>query len=165
MDDEHADPLSESRPPTISDLIKICRELNKNNVKYVIVGGMAMIQAGYLRATEDIDLLLDSSTENIERVKLSLAFLPENAIKEVLPSDIDEYVVVRVVDEIVIDLMKSACGITFNEAQQFINVQMIDGVKIPVASPEILWKMKQTLREKDTLDLLFLKELLNKEIK
>jgi hypothetical protein len=36
----------------------------------------------------------------------------------------------------------------------------IDGVRIPFASPVLLWKTKQTHREKDELDLVFLRKLL-----
>jgi hypothetical protein len=77
--------------------------------------------------------------------------------------DLDRYTVVRVADEIVVDLMKSACGIDY-EAAKTGSVQMIvEDVLIPFAGPEMLWRMKQTLREKDTQDLLFLRELLGKK--
>jgi len=35
-----------------------------------------------------------------------------------------------------------------------------DGVTIPFASPILLWKTKQTFREKDQIDRLFLRRLL-----
>jgi hypothetical protein len=56
---------AESRPPTLEDLLKLCRELNARRAKYVVIGGMAMIQAGFVRGTEDIDLLIDASTDNV----------------------------------------------------------------------------------------------------
>lgn len=45
--------------PTRSDFISLCESLNRHHVRYIFVGGMAMIQQGYIRATEDIDLLVD----------------------------------------------------------------------------------------------------------
>ena len=36
----------ESRPPQLADLLSLCRSLNRETVRYVVVGGMAMIQAG-----------------------------------------------------------------------------------------------------------------------
>jgi hypothetical protein len=36
----------------------------------------------------------------------------------------------------------------------------IEGVKIPFASPPTLWRMKQTHREKDIADRMFLRRLL-----
>ena len=47
------DPPLESRPPVLEDLTHICSELNARGARYVVVGGMAVIQAGFVRATED----------------------------------------------------------------------------------------------------------------
>jgi len=41
------DPLS--RPPTDEDFIQLCSLLNKEGVQYVVVGGFAIIRAGYPR--------------------------------------------------------------------------------------------------------------------
>jgi hypothetical protein len=46
----------ESRPPTLDDLIELCRRLNEEGAGYVVIGGMAVLQLGFARATEDIDL-------------------------------------------------------------------------------------------------------------
>ncbi len=59
-DDDGAQPQLESRPPTLEDLVALCRRLNEEGARYVIVGGMAIIQLGLVRATEDIDLLVES---------------------------------------------------------------------------------------------------------
>jgi hypothetical protein len=53
-----------SRVPTIDDLVKICKSLNENDFKYIVINGMVIINAGYARATEDIDLLIEPSSEN-----------------------------------------------------------------------------------------------------
>ena len=88
--------------------------------------------------------------------------LPDQAIRDVQPDDLEKYVVVQVGDEITVDLMTNACGISYDDAKDEIVFVEIDNVKIPIASPELLWKMKQTMREKDKLDLIFLRELLKK---
>jgi hypothetical protein len=89
--------------------------------------------------------------------------LPDQAVRELQPGDVSRYTVVRVADEVVIDLIKSACGIGYEEARSDIRFVEVDGVQIPIASPELLWRMKQTGREKDSLDLVFLRELLRKQ--
>ncbi|MBM4167072.1 MAG: hypothetical protein FJ218_09190 [Ignavibacteria bacterium] len=160
MDTQNDDEKIEARTPTADDLIALCREFNNRNAKYVVVGGMAMIQMGYGRTTEDIDLLLDSSAENQEKVISALLTLPEKAAKEIQPNDLNEFTVIRVADEFVVDLMKSACGIEYEEAIKHSTIITLEGVPIPFAKPELLWRMKQTMREKDNLDLFFLKELL-----
>jgi len=129
----------------------------------MVVGGMAVIQHGFTRATEDIDLLVEGSPENFEKVRAAMMTLPDRAIQEVKPGELDQYLVIRVGDEFVVDLMKSACGIQYGEAAKDMVKFTIQGVVIPFASPRLLWRMKQTHREKDALDLLFLSELLKSE--
>lgn len=159
---ENDDEELQTRPPEPEDLVRLCRELNTVGAKYIVIGGMAVIQAGFLRATEDIDLLIDASPENQEKVRKAMMTLPDQAIKEVRPDDLENYTVVRVGDEITIDLMAKACGLTYEDAKKDIVYKEIEKVKIPLASPELLWKLKQTMREKDKLDLMFLKELLKR---
>ncbi len=66
-------------------------------------------------------------------------------------------------DEYVVDLMKRSCGIEYAEASKEIEFATINNVTIPFASPELLWRTKQTHREKDALDRTFLAELLKKK--
>jgi len=120
------------------------------------VGGFAIIHHGYLRATEDIDLLLDGALENQVRVKKALESLPDKAILELGDDDIREYTVVRVSDEILVDLMISACGIEYEEARASIAPAEVQGVSIPFANLQLLLRMKQTHREKDAEDRVFL---------
>ena len=44
----------ESRPPTLDDLIELCRRLNEEGAEYVVIGGMAILQLGFVRATEGL---------------------------------------------------------------------------------------------------------------
>jgi hypothetical protein len=124
---------------------------------------MAVIQAGFVRATEAIDLLIDTSPANTARVREALRSLPDKAVDEMADSDVDQYVVVRIADEIVVDLMKSACGILYEEARALADPVVIEGVPIPFATPRLLWKTKQTMRDKDRMDLAFLASLLPPE--
>jgi hypothetical protein len=64
--------LMAPRLPVQDDLVRLCRELNAHSARYMVVGGFAVIQHGFLRATEDIDLLLEGSLENQAKVKKSL---------------------------------------------------------------------------------------------
>jgi len=148
----------ESRPPTMHDLVGLCRRLNDVGAKYIVIGGMAVVQHGFVRATEDIDLIVDVSPANQDRIRAALMGLPDGAVKDMKPDDLDAYMVVRVADEIVVDLMKSANGIEYAEASSSVEWVEIQGVKIPFADLKLLWRLKQTVREKDALDRIFLKE-------
>ncbi|HWM24628.1 MAG TPA: hypothetical protein VNP98_07380 [Chthoniobacterales bacterium] len=144
------------RIPKEDDLVALCRALNEQAARYLIVGGFAIIHHGYLRATEDIDLLLDGDMENQTRVKRALETLPDRVILELGDDDIRDYTVVRVSDEILVDLMITACGIDYAEASKSIELAEIHGVSIPFADVHLLLRMKQTHREKDAEDRVFL---------
>jgi hypothetical protein len=148
------------RPPTLKDLAQICAELNRLGARYVVVGGLAMIQAGYARTTEDIDLLVETTLENEAKVIQALLILPDKAVAELKPGEIDQYGVVRVGDEVLIDLMKKSCDVTYSEAAKDAMVFSIEGIPVPFASPKTLWRMKQTVRAKDVPDRIYLKQLL-----
>lgn len=163
MDVENDQPEKglESREPSVEDLVALCGELNKRGARYVVVGGFAIRGAGYIRATMDIDLVIDCSLANEAKVYDALRTLPDRAVDQLDPGDVEKFTVVRVADEIVVDLMKSASGIDYDMAVGGVVMREVGGVLIPFASPELLWRMKRTThREKDGLDLLFLRKLI-----
>lgn len=114
---------------------------------------------GMARTTGDMDILLDTEAENEARVFKALEILPDKAVLELDPGDVSKYTVVRVVDEITVDLMKAACGIEYGDTAGEVIIRDMDGVSIPFASARLLWRMKApTRREKDALDLVFLRD-------
>ena len=116
-----------------------------------------MNELGLVRVTEDIDLLIDESVENQQLVRVALRILPERAIDELGPDeDLREWVVVRVNDEITVDLMTAACGVTYAEAKDAFILLAIGGVEIPFASRDLMIRLKQGNREKDRIDLEYL---------
>jgi len=146
-----------SRAPELEDLVSLCKALNAEDVRYVLIGGFAVILQGFVRATKDIDLLVDASAENVRRLKRAMAALPDNAIALIADDEVERYQVVRVADEIVVDLMQSACGIRYDEASERIDTIMIHDVPIPVAGKELLIQTKQTDRPSDAADVQFLR--------
>lgn len=163
MDDENAGAKRDvkdlaPRPPVQADVSALCRELNQRGAKYVVVGGFAVIAAGYPRMTTDLDLMVAVDSENESKVFAALSTLPDNAVRELQPGELQLYNVIRVGDEILVDLMRSAGGIDYAEAVKDVVMHEIDGVPIPFASPRLLWRMKVvTHREKDAADLVFLR--------
>lgn len=148
----------ESRLPTVEDLLELCRELNQRGAKYVVVGGFAVRAAGYNRETMDVALMVAADLENEAKVFSALSTLPDNAARELQPGELQQYSVIRVADEILVDLMRTAGGIDYAEAAKDVVVREVEGVPIPFASPRLLWRMKAvTHREKDAADLVFLR--------
>jgi hypothetical protein len=159
--DEPPSPKEEltTRVPEEADLVAVCRALNELGAKYVVIGGFAIILAGFARATLDVDLLIDTSLENEALVYRALEILPDKAVRELKPGEVSHYGVVRVGDEIMVDLMKSACGVDYSQAVKEIVFREVQGVSIPFASARLLWRTKKTTRRaKDVEDLMFLQE-------
>ena len=166
MADEASDPQPselESRAPVEEDLVALCRRLNELGARYLVCGGFAIIHAGYARLTGDIDLLIDASLENEAKVYAALEVFSDKAVRELKPGEVSEYTVVRVGDEVTVDLMASASGIRFDEAEPHIVRREVQGVSIPFASPALLLRMKQTHREKDALDRMFLERKIRED--
>ncbi len=167
MADEATDPefsQLESRAPVEEDLVLLCRRLNELGARYLVCGGFAIIKAGYARLTGDIDLLIDDSRENEAKVYAALEVFPDKAARALKPGEVSEYTVIRVADEVTVDLMAAASGIRFSEAESQIVQREVQGVVIPFASPLLLWRMKcHTHREKDRGDLFFLRQLLESQ--
>lgn len=158
MADDHPSDELTSREPTVEDLRELCRALNDRGAKYVVVGGFAIRAAGYIRSTMDVDVIVAADLENQARVFAALATLPDQAASELQPGELQQYEVIRVADEIMVDVMRSAGGIDYAEAAADVVIHHVDGVSIPFASPRLLWRMKiVTHREKDAADLVFLR--------
>ena len=159
MPDDRPPQELESREPTVEDLRDLCRELNLRDAKYVVIGGFAMRAANYNRTTMRVDLMVAADAKNEATVFAALATMPDNAVRELQPGELQKYNVIRIGDEILVDLLRSAGGIEYAEAAKDVVVREVDGVPIPFASPRLLWRMKAvTHREKDTDDLLFLRQ-------
>jgi hypothetical protein len=163
MDRESESDREVTRVPTDADLVSLARELNRLRVAYVVVGGFAINRLGFVRATEDIDLLVARDRANQALVKKALETLPDKAIRELGDEDIAKWVVVRVNDDITVDLMTAACGVRYEDAVSGIETEVIDGVPIPFASAELMLKTKQSHREKDSTDRDFLEKLIRQK--
>ncbi|HWB29717.1 MAG TPA: nucleotidyl transferase AbiEii/AbiGii toxin family protein [Vicinamibacterales bacterium] len=157
--DDRRDP-SYSRAPEPHDLVRICRALNDAGAEYALIGGFAVIAHGGSRFTKDIDLLVNDAPDNIARIKRALGILADNAVADMRDDDVRTYAVVRVADEIVIDLMGRACGLAYSDVAGDIEIHMIDDVAVPVAGPATLIRTKDTVRPQDAIDRGFLERVL-----
>lgn len=154
----------ESRAPHLQDLLDLCLALNQEGARYLLVGGFAVILHGFVRSTKDVDFLVDPAEANIQAVKRAMAKLPDNAASLLADDEILKYQVVRIADEIVVDLLGAACGVTYADAiAGGIEIFNVRGVEIPVASKELLIRMKNTIRESDAVDVRFLRLRIEEE--
>lgn len=148
---------------TPAQLLDLLHRLQKNGVRYVLVGGHAVRLQGFLRATEDIDLLVPFDEINGRKLIDSLSFLesaseldPQWFTQQANEPDIQN---IRVADQLVIDILFAANGETFDSLQAHIQTLNLDGLEIPVLDIEGLLKTKTGHREKDQLDRQMLEKL------
>jgi hypothetical protein len=158
VDDEDDD--RSARAPEPDDVIRLCRALNESGARYLLIGGFAVIAHGAGRFTKDIDLLVDDALDNVARVKRALSVLADNAAAGLADDDVQRHVVVRVADEVVVDLMGRACGLSYAEAALDAETLERAGIRIPVASPATLIRTKDTPRPQDAIDRAFLEGVL-----
>lgn len=154
--------VPEVRTPTLDDLRRICSSLEEQGARYVLIGGFAVILHGGERTTKDIDLLVDADPQNVERVKRALSILEDNAAAEIEPGDLERYTVVRVADEVMVDLLASACGVTWEDAHRSAERIDLGGVSLVLADVETLIRTKQTVRPSDAADRAWLGALLDR---
>jgi hypothetical protein len=153
----------EVRPPTVGDVRRVCAALHREGARYVLIGGFAVILHGGERTTKDIDLLVDASPENVARLKKALAVLEDDAARDIEPTDLERYTVVRVADEVMVDLLAAACGVTFAEANASAETVDLDGTAVRVADRRTLIRTKQTVRPSDAVDRAWLQALIDAE--
>jgi hypothetical protein len=59
--------------------LKLLRRFQDEGVEYMLVGGQAVRLNGFVRATEDVDVLLKPGRSNGEKTIRALSFLPSSA--------------------------------------------------------------------------------------
>lgn len=136
------------------DLLELLARFGREQVEYVLIGGHAVRLNGYVRGTEDIDILLPSSIENGRKVIRALDYLPSSA--ELVPAwfDVDPEAPdnIRIWDKVVIDLLFAANGQSYESLRDHIRQVDLHGTSVRVLDIEGLLKTKTDFREKDLLD-------------
>jgi hypothetical protein len=89
-----------------------CSLLNRHPAKYLIVGARACWLHGYVRATMDVDILIPEDLENHARVIAALSELEDHAAAELTPHDLVENIVVKIADEVEVDVSTRAWKLT-----------------------------------------------------
>lgn len=150
----------------VTSLSRVCSLLNKHDVRYLVSGGYACILHGLVRTTEDVDILVEDNEENFRRIIGALSEMEDGAARELTPQDFAQNVVVKIADEVEVDVSRVAWKISYTDAIGSALSIEIDGVSIPYLDLETLILSKNTYREQDQADVVFLKRLMeNRERK
>lgn len=147
---------------TVDDnpLLRVCRLLNGTGSKYLVVGAWAMILNSVIRATEDVDILIADDLENCQNVIDALSDLADGAARELVPEDFLENIVIKIADEVEVDVSTRAWTVTYAEAAPNALTTNVDGVMVPYLSLADLIRSKETYRDQDRVDVERLRHLL-----
>lgn len=138
-------------------VLDVLRAFEREQVRYVLIGGVAMTVHGLVRATQDIDFFLACDAENVERAKKALmSVFSDPDIDSISAADLaGDYPTIRYgppKDDFVIDLI-SRLGTAFRYEDIEAEEKLIEGVRVRVATPAMLYKMKKdTVRPVDKTD-------------
>ncbi len=138
---------------------RVCALLNVEDARYVVVGATAMQLWGTSRSTRDIDVLIEPTIENAERVLRALSALPFGVASEILPSDMIARHVTMIGDTPNVDVLTRAWNLRWADAQRGIAVFDIEGVPVPTVSIANLILSKRTGRPQDVADVLVLEAM------
>ena len=138
-------------------MLDVLRAFGRERVEYVLVGGIALALHGLVRATQDIDLFVAPSPDNVERAKVALrSVFGDPSIDDIDAGDLEgAYPIVRFVpdeESFVIDLIGRLGDATRYQDLE-VEEREVDGVRVRLATPRTLYRMKRdTVRLIDRAD-------------
>lgn len=150
--------------------------LDEAGVRYLVVGGLAVVAHGYVRYTADIDLVLEMSPQNLVKalgVLQDLGYRPQApvAIMDFADAKIREswiqdkgLKVFQLVSdrhsETAVDVFVKEPFDFADEYKQAPRKEIAAGLIAPVASIDTLMRMKDAAgRDKDVIDIAYLRRI------
>jgi hypothetical protein len=146
------------------EILRVLRAFEASGLEYVLIGATAMGLHGLVRATEDLDLFIRATPENVERLRAALreAYDGDPHIDEISAADLlGEYPAIRYYPpsgDLYFDVLTR-----LGEFARFENVDAeikdVAGIRVRVATPAALYRLKKgTVRAKDHQDAAALRE-------
>jgi uncharacterized nucleotidyltransferase DUF6036 len=142
-----------------SRLVTVCRLLNQADVRYVIVGGFALALHGVVRATKDVDVLIEATVDNARRALKALQGLTYGIARELNPAEVVARPITIIGDDPRVDLLTLAWSVRYADAEPRMLRVRIEDVEIPYADLDTLIRSKQTGRLQDRADAEMLEDL------
>lgn len=146
------------------EILRVLDAFERSGLEYVLIGATAMGLHGVVRATEDLDLFIRATSENVERLRLALkeAYGPDPHIDEITAADLlGDYPAIRYyppTGDLYLDVMtRLGEAATFDTVES--ETKEIGETKVTVATPAALYRLKKdTVRAKDRQDAEALRE-------
>jgi len=148
---------------SFDQFLAVIRAFERNDIEYVLVGGVAVNIHGIVRTTEDIDFFVRPTEENVARIRAALSSLwSDPHIDEITAADLaGAYPTIRYGPpdgDIIIDLLAGlGTAWTFDDLES--ETRDVGGTPVRVATPATLVRMKDhTGRPRDRADAMLLRE-------
>ncbi len=143
-----------------SKLALVCSVLNESQAEYLIVGARAMQLWGTTRATKDIDILIEPTLLNAERVLQGLSRIGFGVAADFTAEEVVSRHVTIIGDTPRVDILTRAWNLKWQDAAPNAVSVPIEGVAVPVVSIEDLIAFKRTSRLQDLADIEVLEAIL-----
>jgi hypothetical protein len=145
---------------------KLLALLADENVRFIVVGGVAVTLHGYVRLTEAVDILAQSDRSNLERLIAALSHFGEGFAMQLAPEDFDDSEgamrIVEATEGCVVDVFTRMSGSRYDDVVSDAGTFRLNGHKIRFASTPTLIAWKEvSFREKNRLDAHALRKLLS----
>lgn len=137
----------------IVNLRGLLRGLHSHGVRYLVSGATAMVFYGYVRNTEDLDLIVDPDPENLDRLadwltstKATLRLNPMSSFGDRERTGLHRGAKVSVLTSLgQVDVDQRLPGLPeFSELMERAELYETDGMQIPVLDRETLIKLKRS---------------------
>ena len=138
----------------LNRLQDVFKSFQQHDVKYLVIGGIASILYGVPRATFDLDILIESSPENAQRLLDALLHAGLGTATLTNANDLLANEITVFKDKVRIDVQTSTPGITFEEAWNQKQTMKYHDQEFHVVSREDLISSKRAAgREVDLEDV------------
>ena len=121
----------------------VFKSLHSHEVKYLVIGGIAVILHGVPRATFDLDIIIEATLENAERLLKALQNAGMGTAELITPEELLQHEISIFQDFIRLDVHTFSPGITFSEAWKERLIMKMGGQEIYVLSKSNLIKAKR----------------------
>ncbi len=154
-----------STPETYFQFENLLVKLARAGVDYAVVGGVAVSLNGFVRATDDVDILVHELAANTGRMIETLKSWGEGWARELKTEDfIPQEGSIRLSEDFDLDIFTRMRGKALDDFRPSMRYLEVQGVRIPYLAPESLIFLKGgSWREKDQLDVIALKEILSRD--
>jgi hypothetical protein len=140
------------------EILSVLRAFEQEGLEYVLIGAAAMGFHGIVRATEDLDLFIRSTAENVERLKRAFqsVYSGDPNVDEISADDLlGDYPAVRYYPpsgDLYFDVMTRLGELASYDTVEA-EVKEIEGIRVSVATPQALYRLKKdTVRPLDRSD-------------